>query len=225
MPNSQTITHGGASATLLRGVQHPSDRALRIAISGGIGSGKTVVTSFFERGGAVVAQADIIAREVVAPGTEGFASVVDAFGEQLVLPSGELDRPQLAEIVFQDSNARRRLESLTHPLIAARAEEILATAQPGAIAVYDVPLLVETGITRQFDHILMVDAPLALRMKRLAQHGIDPADALRRINTQATHEERREVATIWLDNAGSMRDLNTVLGRMSLQWLGFTPQQ
>jgi dephospho-CoA kinase len=180
---------------------------LRIGLTGGIGSGKSTVSALLAARGAVVVDADRIAREVVAPGTPGLAQVVEAFGEAVVAADGSLDRPALAAIVFGDAQARARLDGIVHPLVRARSVELLATVPEGAVVVNDVPLLVETGQAASYDLVLVVEADPATRISRLVQRGLSAEDARARMAAQATDEQRRAVADVVLDNSGTQEEL------------------
>ena len=176
---------------------------LRIGLTGGIGSGKSTVAALLAARGAVVVDADRIAREVVEPGTPGLAAVVGAFGPGVLTADGALDRAALASIVFADPEARARLDGIVHPLVRARAQEVVARAPEGAVVVQDVPLLVETGQAGQYDLVLVVEADLETRVARLALRGLTEEDARARIAAQATDEQRRAVADVVLDNSGA----------------------
>jgi dephospho-CoA kinase len=176
---------------------------LRIGLTGGIGSGKSTVAALLAARGAVVVDADRIAREVVEPGTPGLAAVVGAFGPGVLTPDGALDRAALASIVFADQEARARLDGIVHPLVRARAEEVVAGAPPDAVVVQDVPLLVETGQAGRYDLVLVVEADLETRLARLVLRGLTEDDARARIAAQATDEQRRAVADVVLDNSGT----------------------
>jgi dephospho-CoA kinase len=180
---------------------------LRIGLTGGIGSGKSTVSALLAERGAVVVDADKIAREVVAPGTPGLAQVVDAFGNAVLAPDGSLDRPALAAIVFSDPEARARLDGIVHPLVRARAGELAAAAPEGSVVVNDVPLLVETGQAGSYDLVLVVEADPATRVERLVRRGLTADDARARIASQATDEQRRAVADVVLDNSGTQEQL------------------
>ncbi len=175
---------------------------LRIGLTGGIGSGKSTVAGLLAARGALVVDADRIAREVVEPGTGGLAAVVDAFGPGVLTADGALDRAALASIVFSDPEARARLDAIVHPLVRARAEEVVAQAPPHAVVVQDVPLLVETGQAGRYDLVLVVEADLETRVARLVRRGLDEEDARARIAAQATDQQRRAVADVVLDNSG-----------------------
>ncbi|PRY50619.1 dephospho-CoA kinase [Geodermatophilus tzadiensis] len=188
---------------------------LRIGLTGGIGSGKSTVAALLAARGAVVVDADRIAREVVEPGTPGLAAVVGAFGPGVLTPDGALDRAALASVVFADPEARARLDGIVHPLVRARAQEVVARAAPDAVVVQDVPLLVETGQAGQYDLVLVVEADLETRVARLAQRGLGEDDARARIAAQATDEQRRAVADVVLDNSG---DPDALAGQVERFW-------
>jgi len=180
---------------------------LRIGLTGGIGSGKSTVSELLAARGAVIVDADRIAREVVEPGTTGLAAVVDAFGEQVLAADGSLDRPALAAVVFSDPAARARLDAIVHPLVRRRSAELVAAAPAGAVVVNDVPLLVETGQAASFDVVLVVEADPEIRVARLVQRGLTEDDARARIASQASDEQRRAVADVVLDNSGTPEEL------------------
>lgn len=213
------IRVGRAKAELFRTWKKPGDRALLIALTGGIGAGKSTVARAFEDLGAVVADADQIAREVVAPDTPGLHAIAKRFGAFLIDEDGALDRSRLAQIVFSDPVARADLETITHPLIAQRADEVLASAPPGGLAVYDVPLLAEAGTASGFDVVIVVDAPLEIRLQRLEARGMSRADAQARIRMQATEDQRRALASIWVTNAGSVEECQSLIGTVVTTWL------
>ncbi|MCW2637275.1 MAG: dephospho-CoA kinase [Blastococcus sp.] len=180
---------------------------LRIGLTGGIGSGKSTVAALLAARGAVVVDADRIAREVVEPGTPGLASVAEAFGRGILTPEGALDRAALAGIVFADPEARARLDAVVHPLVRHRTAELVAAAAADAVVVNDVPLLVETGQASSYDVVLVVQADTETRVARLVQRGLTEQDARARIAAQATDEQRRAVADVVLDNSGSPGEL------------------
>jgi dephospho-CoA kinase len=180
---------------------------LRIGLTGGIGSGKSTVAALLAARGALVVDADRIAREVVEPGTPGLAAVVEAFGPGVLTAEGALDRPALASIVFADPAARARLDGIVHPLVRARAQELIGAAPADAVVVQDVPLLVETGQAGAHDLVLVVEADLETRVARLGLRGLSEQDARARIAAQATDEQRRAVADVVLDNSGAPEDL------------------
>jgi dephospho-CoA kinase len=186
---------------------------LRIGLTGGIGSGKSTVSGLLAARGAVVIDADRIAREVVEPGTPGLAAVAEAFGEQVLRPDGSLDRAALAAIVFADSAARGRLDGIVHPLVRARSAELAAAVPADAVVVHDVPLLVETGRTGSYDVVLVVQADPEVRVRRLVRRGLSEGDARARIAAQATDEQRRAVADVVLDNNGTEEELAAQVDR------------
>jgi dephospho-CoA kinase len=180
---------------------------LRIGLTGGIGSGKSTVSAMLAARGAVVIDADRIAREVVEPGTPGLAAVAEAFGPGVLTADGSLDRPALAAIVFADPAAREKLDGIVHPLVRSRAAELAAAAPEGTVVVHDVPLLVETGQTGSYDLVLVVQADPDTRIDRLVRRGMTEEDARARIAAQATDEQRRAVADVVLENDGTPEDL------------------
>ena len=186
---------------------------LTIGLTGGIGSGKSTVSALLAERGAVIVDADRIAREVVEPGTPGLAAVVAEFGEQVLGPDGALDRPALAAVVFADAAARSRLDGIVHPLVRERATELAAAAPPDAVVVHDIPLLVETGQAGRYDLVLVVQADVGTRVQRLVQRGLPEADARARIAAQATDEQRAAVADVVLDNSGTREELAAQVDR------------
>lgn len=181
---------------------------LRIGLSGGIGAGKSTVSSTFSELGGVVVDGDVISREVVERGTEGLAKLVDAFGEEILSDDGSLNRPALAAIAFSDEEKRQTLNGIVHPLVGQRRSELIAQAGDDAVIVEDIPLLVESGMAPMFPLVIIVNADEDVRVKRLIEHrGFTEEDARARIKTQATEEQRRAVADVWLDNSGSADDL------------------
>jgi dephospho-CoA kinase len=187
---------------------------LRIGLTGGIGSGKSTVSALLAAHGAVVVDADRIAREVVEPGTPGLAAVVEAFGPAVLTPDGALDRPALAAVVFADPEARRRLDAIVHPLVRARGRALEAAAPSGSVVVHDVPLLVETGQASSYDLVLVVLADEETRVARLVQRGLAAEDARARIAVQATDEQRRAAADVVLDNSGTPEQLAAQVDRV-----------
>lgn len=183
---------------------------LRVALTGGVASGKSTVAAMLAELGAVVIDADSLAREVVAPGTDGLAEVVAAFGPDVLTDDGELDRPTLGAIVFADPDRRRTLEAIIHPRVRARAAELEAAAVPGALVVHDIPLLVETGRAGEFDAVIVVDVPVATQVERMVGlRGMTESDARARIAAQASREQRAATATYLIDNTGSLEALRT----------------
>lgn len=181
---------------------------MRVGLTGGVASGKSTVSAVLADLGAVVVDADLLAREVVAPGTEGLAEITAAFGEEVLTADGELDRPAMGARVFGDESARRRLEAIIHPRVRARAAELEAAAGPDAVVVHDIPLLVETGQAGSFDAVLVVDVPVETQVERMvSQRGMSRAEAESRVAAQATREERLAAATYVIENTGTREDL------------------
>jgi dephospho-CoA kinase len=157
----------------------------------------------------VVIDSDVLAREVVAKGTDGLAEVVEAFGNDVLTAEGELDRPALGRLVFGDETARRKLEAIVHPRVRARAAEIEAEAPVSSIVVHDIPLLVETGQADRFDLVLVVDAPIDVQLERLAaQRGMTDTEAKQRIASQASRADRLAAADLVVENSGTLVDLD-----------------
>ncbi|MFI6257286.1 dephospho-CoA kinase [Micromonospora zamorensis] len=193
---------------------------LRVGLTGGIGSGKSAVAARLVERGAVLIDADQVAREVVAPGTEGLAEIVAAFSDAVLDDDGALDRVALGAVVFADEKARRRLELITHPRVRARTAELAAAAAPGAIVVNDVPLLVEVGLAPTYHLVIVVQAAVTTRLERLARdRGMDRAEAERRIAAQADDARRRAAADVVLTNDGSLADLHDAVDDLWLQRL------
>lgn len=180
---------------------------LRVGLTGGIGSGKSTVAALLAERGAVVIDADRLAREAVAPGTDGLAEVVALFGDGVLDDSGALDRPALGAIVFADPDARARLEAVVHPRVRAAArgmERDASERDPDAVVVHDVPLLVETGQQGEYDVVLVVDTDEEVALTRLrATRGMSDQDARARMAAQATRAQRRAAADVVIDNSGS----------------------
>ncbi|MET7969252.1 dephospho-CoA kinase [Micromonospora sp. NPDC005305] len=185
---------------------------LRVGLTGGIGSGKSAVSSRLAALGAVVVDADRIAREVVAPGSEGLAEIVATFSDTVLDADGALDRAALGAVVFGDEAARRRLEAITHPRVRARTAALVAAAPPDAVVVNDVPLLVEVGLAPTYHLVLVVQAAVTTRLERLARgRGVDRAEAERRIAAQADDARRAAVADVLLGNDGTLADLHAAV--------------
>ena len=179
-----------------------------VGLTGGIGAGKSAVAARLAELGALVVDSDRLAREVVAPGTEGLAEVVAAFGDDLLTPAGELDRPALASLVFDDETARARLEGIIHPRVRARMAEIVSAAPPDAIVVNDVPLLVEAGLAANYDLVVVVLAEERVRLARLTgDRGMSEQEARARMAAQAGDEQRRAVADVVIENNGTLDEL------------------
>jgi dephospho-CoA kinase len=181
---------------------------MRVGLTGGVGSGKSTVAQALAAHGAVVIDADALAREVVEPGTPGLAAVVAEFGPEVLGPDGALDRPRLGALVFADPVRRAALEAIVHPLVRRRAAELEAAAPAGALVVHDIPLLAETGQAATFDAVLVVDVPPEIQVERLVRdRGWSADDAAARIAAQASRDERLAVATHVIDNTGTREDL------------------
>lgn len=196
---------------------------LRVGLTGGIGSGKSSVGAILAGHGAVVIDADHLAREVVAPGTSGLADILVAFGPGVVDADGALDRSALAQRVFDDPVARQRLEAIIHPRVRARAAEIEAKMADDAVVVHDIPLLVETGQAQQFDVVVVVDCPPDVQVERLTrQRGMSRAEAQSRITAQASRAERLAVADHVIDNSGSQEQLRAAVDQL---WRTLTTSQ
>lgn len=181
---------------------------MRVGLTGGVASGKSTVAAMLAELGAVVIDADAIAREVVARGTPGLDAVVAEFGVELLTPEGDLDRPAMGRLVFGDESARRRLEAIVHPLVFERYAELESAAPAGALVVHDIPLLAESGRGGDFDAVVVVDVPRELQVERmLRDRGWTLEDAESRIAAQATREQRLAVATHVIENTGTLEDL------------------
>jgi len=182
---------------------------MRIGLTGGIGAGKSEVSRRLVGCGALLIDADAIAREVVAPGTPGLAEVVAAFGSGVLRPDGSLDRDRLGEIVFADAGQRARLNAIVHPRVGERMAELERTAGPGALVVHDVPLIAENGLAARYDLVVVVDAPEQVQMDRLVRYrGLSPEQAQARMSAQASRERRLAIADIVIDNSGSLAELD-----------------
>ena len=192
-----------------------------IALTGGIGSGKSTVARMLETRGAVVIDADQLARAVVEPGAPALGALVERFGSAILLPDGRLDRRALARIVFADDSARRDLEAITHPAIGDELERCLETIPPGSIVVYDVPLLGESSRHARggFDAVVVVETPLETRLARLERRGMAREEAERRVASQPTDDERRPLATHVVRNGG---DLGTLEAQVEALWADLT---
>lgn len=189
---------------------------LRVGLTGGIGAGKSTVAAALADLGAIVVDADAISREVVAPGTEGLADIVAAFGDDVLDDDGALDRAALARIVFTDDDARTRLNGIVHPRVGARTAEIVTDAPDDAILVHDIPLLVENGMGAAFALVIVVDAPVDVRVDRLTTaRGMPEDDARARIAAQADDDARRAAADVWIDNGGSGDDVVAQVRRLA----------
>lgn len=190
--------------------------ALRVGLTGGIAAGKSTVADALAEYGAILIDSDLLAREVVEPGTPGLAAIVKRFGAGVLNADGTLDRAELSRIVFRDALARADLNAIIHPAVLARRAELVAAAPDDAVVVSVVPLLVETGITDQFDRIVVVDVPEQVQVERLmARNGFDRDEALARVRAQASRAERLAVADHVIDNSGTPAQVRT---RVAALW-------
>jgi dephospho-CoA kinase len=181
---------------------------MRVGLTGGVASGKSAVAAILRDLGAVVIDADVLAREIVEPGTPGLEAVVAEFGPEVLTPDGHLDRARMGAVVFADPGRRAALEAIIHPLLRARAAGIQDAAPAGVLVVHDIPLLVETGQAGEFDAVLVVDVPEAVQLERaMRDRGWNEADARSRIAAQARRPERLAAATHVIDNTGTLEDL------------------
>lgn len=188
---------------------------IKVGLTGGIGSGKSEVARLLSSYGALVIDADAIAREVVAPGTAGLARVVEEFGTGVLRPDGSLDRPALGAVVFSDPDRLAALNAIVHPLVGARTAELMRTAPEGAVVVYDVPLLVENHLEAAYDVVVVVDASPETQVRRLVEHrGMAEADVRARMAAQASREQRRAAAGVVIDNDGDLDDLRSQVQRL-----------
>lgn len=178
-----------------------------LGLSGGIGSGKSTVAKILSELGAVVIDADAIAKEVLEPGQVGYESVVHAFGESVLDTSGNIDRKQLAAAVFQDTSQLAQLEAIVHPAVSARVTQIRESLPANSIVVYDTPLLVEKQLQDQFDKVMIVIADVDVRRSRLVGRGLDTSDIAARIANQVTDEQRMAIADFVVTNNGSLQEL------------------
>ena len=188
-------------------------RALRVGLTGGIGSGKSEVSRRLASYGAVVIDADAVAREVVAPGTPGLTEVVQEFGPDVLRGDGSLDRDRLGELVFADESLRLKLNAIIHPRVGERMAELERQADGAPVIVHDVPLLAENHLAGSFDEVVVVDVSPRIQLDRLArERGMPRAQAEARMGAQASREERLAIATIVVDNSGSLAELDREVG-------------
>ena len=183
---------------------------IKVGLTGGIGSGKSVVARLLAGHGAIVIDADVLAREAVAPGSAGLARVVAEFGPEVLGADGSLDRSKLAQVVFADPDRLARLNAIIHPYVRRRSTEIVAAAPADAVVVEDVPLLVENNLQARYDVVVVVDASPETQLGRLTRvRGMTASDAQARMTTQATREQRAAVADVIIDNDGDLGALET----------------
>ena len=180
--------------------------AFVVGLTGGIGSGKSLAAQFFSQLGAIVIDADQLARSVIERGSEGFDEVLLRFGDT-VLKNGDIDRVALGQIIFENPQAKKDLEEIIHPRIRAEFEEAVASLNPGQIMVYEIPLLVETNAADRFDFVITVESDAELRKQRLRARGMFHTDIEKRMASQATEEQRRAIADCVLTNDGSEDEL------------------
>jgi dephospho-CoA kinase len=190
-------------------------RSLRIGLTGGIGAGKSEVSRRLASYGAAVIDADMVAREVVAPGTPGLAEVAREFGQEVLRADGTLDRDRLGELVFADESLRKKLNAIVHHRVGERMAELERQADGAAIIVLDIPLIAENHLEGGFDLVVVVDVPVRVQVDRLMrERGMSQESAEARINAQSTREERLAIATIVVDNSGSLAELDREVGEL-----------
>lgn len=175
-----------------------------LGLTGGIGSGKSTAARMFADLGAIVIDADAIAKEVLEPGQVGYESVVNNFGEEILDSSGNIDRVILAGKVFGDTTKLKELEEIVHPAVANKVAQIRESLPAGSTIIYDTPLLIEKSLQQQFDQVIVVLAPEALRTQRLLARGLAQNDIIARMSNQATDEQRREIANYVIDNSSTL---------------------
>ena len=180
--------------------------AFVVGLTGGIGSGKSLAAQFFSQLGAIVIDADQLARSAIERGSEGFDEVLLRFGDT-VLKNGDIDRVALGQIIFENPEAKKDLEEIIHPRIRIEFEEAVASLNPGEVMVYEIPLLVETNAADRFDFVITVESDAELRKQRLRTRGMFHSDIEKRMASQATEEQRRAIADCVLINNGTEDDL------------------
>ena len=196
---------------------------MRVGLTGGIASGKSTVSEMFAELGAVIIDGDKLAREVVERGTPGLAQVVEAFGPEILTPDGDLDRPKLGQVVFNDEDQRKVLEGIVHPLVFERYAALEDSAPQDGIVIHDIPLLAESGRADTFDAVIVVETPAEVQVERmLRERGWTREDAESRIAAQATAEQRRAIATHLIVNDGSLADLRA---RVEEVWAELTASE
>lgn len=187
---------------------------LKVALTGGIGSGKSLVGEFFAELGAVVFDADQLARDVIERGTTGFDLVLGRFGDA-ILSEGQINRSKLADIVFNDSIVRKDLENIIHPLVKAAGDAIIKNSPSSAVVINQIPLVFETNGASRFDYIITVEAPEALRYERLRARGLKDFEIAKRISAQATRDERVSISNLVIENDG---DKDQLLRKVETIW-------
>jgi len=181
---------------------------VRVGLTGGVASGKSTVSALLAELGAIVIDADLLAREVVARGTDGLAEIVAEFGPDVLTEDGDLDRPAMGAIVFADPERRKALEAIMHPRVRRRGREIEAEAAADALVVHDIPLLAETGQAANFDAVIVVDVPTEVQVERMTTlRGMTREEAESRVAAQATRDQRLAIATHVIDNTRTLDDL------------------
>jgi dephospho-CoA kinase len=186
---------------------------LKVGLTGGIGAGKSEVSKRLAAQGAIVIDADLIAREVVAPGTDGLSEVVTTFSPDVLAADGSLDRTRLGDLVFADPQQLSRLNAIVHPRVGARMRELEDTAGPGAIVVHDVPLIAENNLAGAYDLVVVVDVPPRIQLDRLVRlRGLSREQAQARMAAQASREQRLAIAGMVVDNSGSLAELDRQVG-------------
>ncbi len=187
---------------------------MQIGLTGGIASGKSAVAARLAEHGALIIDSDVLAREVVAPGTPALAAIIARFGSEVVRADGFLDRPALGEVVFADREARADLEAIIHPAVRARAAELVAAAPPGSVVVQVIPLLVEVGMASAFDLVVVVDVEPELQLARLRRReGFSEAEALARVAAQASRQTRLATADVVIENNQTLAELDAAVDR------------
>jgi dephospho-CoA kinase len=181
---------------------------LRVALTGGIGSGKSSAAEIFAALGAVVVDSDEIARKVLDRESVGFGEVVATFGDQ-ILAAGEIDRKKLGQLVFSDSIARKKLEQITHPLIRKEFERIIKTAPENSIVINQIPLLAESKYDYKFDYVIAISAPIEVRKNRLLQRGMKSYEIEQRLAAQANDADRAKISNEVIENSGDLSQLTT----------------
>lgn len=202
-------------------------RTVLVGLTGGIGAGKSTVARLLAERGALILDADIAAREVVAPGTDGLAAVISEFGDAVRGPDGALDRAALAAVVFADPDRRAALNAIVHPRVRAWMAERLAAAPEGSVVVQDVPLLVESGLAGMFELVVVVDAADSVRVDRLVRdRGMTEQEASARIAAQAPREQRLAAADVIVNNDGAPEELADHVAALwnRIEALGRTPR-
>jgi dephospho-CoA kinase len=179
---------------------------LRVALTGGIGSGKSLVGEILEELGALVIDSDQLAREVIERGSPGYEEVVNAFGDS-ILSEGQIDRSKLAAVVFKESDLRKKLESIIHPLVREAAEKLAKKLPSGAILINQIPLLVESDGAKRFDYVVTVSADEEIRRERLRLRGLKDYEITQRIAAQVSDSQREKIANYIIRNDGSIDEL------------------